>query len=272
MRLFNLHKIENELMRVDPSLAVSEEVKAKADVLVKMLRQRFRTFLKQRISSKAKRTHWSMEFARINLPVVAAVMALSGHLKSDLECLNDRDSLLITNSSCFLKCYDHANKDKEGAYLYFDTVRNVFVRSGKVAGRGFVVRGDEHLKSSKAARPSSKLYRLYPSKESVRATNRRRGHFESLLQVIAAGFDPTSEEMSSLEKDYKNGGVFVLSKGDVGQIKSSMKNLKCSDNEKFRHMLAYQMELGYDLALSPDDIVSTNPGFESVLGVISSNE
>ena len=46
VRLFNLHKIENDLMRIDPSLDVSEEVKSKADVLVKILRQRFRTFLK----------------------------------------------------------------------------------------------------------------------------------------------------------------------------------------------------------------------------------
>ena len=270
VRLFNLHK--NGVRRVDPSSDVSEEVRKKADVLVKILRQRFRTFLKQRISSKAKRSHWSVNFACNNLPVVAAVMALSGHLKSDLECLHDRDSLLITDASCFIKCNEHDYKDKEGTYLCFDTVRNVFVRSGKVAGRGFIVRGDEHLKASKAARPSSQLYRQYPSKESDRATNKRKGHFESLLQVVATGFDPNSEEIKSLQLDYKNGGVFVLTRGDVDRIKSSMKNLKCSDNEKFQHMLACLMELGYDLALSPEDIVSTNPGFESVLCVISSNE
>ena len=57
VRLFNLHTIEDEQMRVDPSLDVSEEVKATADVLVKILRQRFKTFLKQRISSKTKRSH-----------------------------------------------------------------------------------------------------------------------------------------------------------------------------------------------------------------------
>ena len=46
-----------------------------------------------------------------------------------------------------------------------------------------------------------------------------------------------------------------------------MKNLNCSAIVKFQHMLGYQMELGYDLALSPDDIVSTNPGYEAVIGV-----
>ena len=46
-----------------------------------------------------------------------------------------------------------------------------------------------------------------------------------------------------------------------------MKTLNCRANVKFQHMLAYQMELGYDLALSPNDVVSSNPGLESVLGV-----
>lgn len=87
-----------------------------------------------------------MDFTRVNLPVVTAVMVLSGYLKSNLECLNESDSLLITDSIYFLKCDDYANKDKEGAYLCFNTVCNMFVRNGKVAGRGFVVRGDEHLK------------------------------------------------------------------------------------------------------------------------------
>ena len=48
-----------------------------------------------------------------------------------------------------------------------------------------------------------------------------------------------------------------------------MKNLNCDAIAKFHHILAYQMELGYDLAISPDNNVSCSPGFESVLGVVS---
>ena len=47
---------------------------------------------------------------------------MSGHLKIDLECLNERDSLLTTDSSCFVEC--HQFPDGEGAYLYLDTVCN----------------------------------------------------------------------------------------------------------------------------------------------------
>ena len=108
--------------------------------------------------------------------------------------MKDRDSLLITDESCFLKC--EKCPDEEGAYLYFDIVRKIFVRSGKVAGRGMVVRGNEHLKAAKAAVPTSTMYRLYPSKESVRANNKRDGHFESLIQFVAAGFDIRRVNMS----------------------------------------------------------------------------
>ena len=54
-------------------LEVSEEDKAKADLLVKMLRERFHEHLKQRIKDKARRTHWSMQHK--NFAVDAALMA-----------------------------------------------------------------------------------------------------------------------------------------------------------------------------------------------------
>jgi len=59
----------------------------------------------------------------------------------------------------------------------------------------------------------------------------------------------------------------ILSKREEENIRSSMKTLNCRANVNFQHMLAYQMELGYDLALLPNDVVSSNLGFESVLGV-----
>ena len=266
MRLFGLHKREG-MLRVDPGSDVSQSMKSAANRLVAILRSRFKVFLKRRIKQKSRRNHWSMNFAFRNLPVVAAILVLSGHVKSDLECLNETDSLLVTDSSCFVKCGDWPNG--EGAYLYFDMVRLVFVRSGKVAGRGFAVRDDEHLKAAQEKRGPSTFHKLYPSKESERANCKRRGHFESLMQVVAAGFDPTSEEAGNLDKDYRNGGLLIFSKREETLIKSSMKNLNCSAKVKFIHMCAYQMELGYDLALAPGDVVSMNPGFESVLGVIS---
>ena len=72
-----------------------------------------------------------MRFAFNNLPVVAAVMVLCGHTKADISCLSGKDSLLSTDIGLYVKCCNVP--DKEGAYLYFNTVRQVFVQSGKVA-------------------------------------------------------------------------------------------------------------------------------------------
>ena len=46
VRLFNLDKRDDE-MRVDPGAEVNEDLKVKGDLLVRLLRQRFKTFLKQ---------------------------------------------------------------------------------------------------------------------------------------------------------------------------------------------------------------------------------
>ena len=72
-------------------------------------------------------------------------------------------------------------------------VRNVFVRTEKVAGRGFKVRNKEHISAAKSPMPTSTFYHLCLSKESSRVTNKRKGHFESLLQVVAVEFDPNYE-------------------------------------------------------------------------------
>ena len=119
MRLFGLHKREG-VMRVDQGSDVSQSMKSAANRLVAILRFRFKVFLKRRIKQKSRRDHWSMKFAFRNLPVVAAILVLNGHVKSDLEYLNETDSLLVTNLSCFVKCGDWP--DGEGAHLYFDMV------------------------------------------------------------------------------------------------------------------------------------------------------
>ena len=267
VRLFGL-QARSEGLRVDPGAEVSEEKKVTANKLVLILRNRFKVFLKQRIKEKARRDHWCMRFALKNLPVVAAALVLSGHVKKDVSCLNGRDSLLVTDSSCYVRCCDMP--DKEGAYLYMDTVRQVFVRSGKVAGRGFLDRHKDHLRGAKESRPLSTFYRSYPSELSSRANNTRRGHFESLVQYVAASFDRNSEEANNLDRSNERGergGVLILSVDEVHAIENSMKNLKCTRIDKFKHILAYQVEKGYDLDLAPGDVVSMNPGFESILWV-----
>jgi len=90
-------------------------------------------------------------------------MILSKHLKPDLKCLGKSECLLSSNANQFIPCL--AFPQREGAYLYFDFNRGVFIRSGKVVRRGFKSRHDEYLGASKEEKSSSHFYFMYPSKE-----------------------------------------------------------------------------------------------------------
>ncbi len=261
------------LFCLDGTAEVSEPIKVKADLALKHLNQRFKVFLKKRIP-RSKRTHWVMVISYKNLPVSAAIMALSGHLAKFLQGLNSEDCLLVNDDGCFVLC--SKEPDREGAYLYFDLVRHVFIRSGKVVGRPFPKRDDEHLIEAKKKEPTSKFYRWYPSEESERAKNLGiKGNFEThLRQVIAVGWNNDCEDLKYLDKNWDDGGILILNDKDREFIKGSMKNLNLPESQaivKFAHLLGYQVEHGYDLALPQDPRVnaSGSVGHESILGVIS---
>ncbi len=81
--------------------------------------------------------------------------------------------------------------------------------------RGFQARHDEHLVVSKEEKSSSHFYFMYPSTEGKTKDKREKlGSFEHLNQVIAAGFDPTSEAAMHVNKDCKEGGLLIMSRKD----------------------------------------------------------
>ena len=249
--------------------SISEEDKQKADELGRVLRHRYHIHVKRRVMDENKRTHWSLKLAYKNLSVCAAVMILSDHVKEDLRFLGD-SSCLLAIPRFFVQC--RSVPTKEGAYLYFDTNRFCFIRSGKVARRGFEVRGLEHFKESKQPTSSSNFYLLYPSVESERRSAApAKGNFEKLDHLVAAGFVPSSTQAQSMNKDWTEGGLLILSDEDKSKIRDAPAYKKLTEMQKFQDICAYQMEFGYDLAISLENNVSRNPGFESVLGVIVGN-
>ena len=75
------------------------------------------------------------------------------------------------------------------------------MRSGKVVRRGFIERHKEHMAESKKDKPETDFYLLYPSNQSRRSDKRELlGHFENLTQVVAAGFDASSEPAMFMSK------------------------------------------------------------------------
>jgi hypothetical protein len=106
----------------------------------------------------------------------------------------------------------------------------------------------------------------YPSTKGKRKDKRvKLGCYEHLTQVIADGFDPTSEAAMHLNKDYKEGGLLIMSKDDQRWIASCLKK-EVTAVQKNQEVIAYLFEFGCNLALSQENNVSQSPRFESNLG------
>ena len=258
---------KSKLNLVEPS----EEQKKKSDLLLDILKIRFTSHVQERIADRTKWNHWSLQWSVKNLPVVAAYMILFEHEKKDLTCIEERSSLLNRNQNFLRPEVD--TEVCEGCYIYFDTNKEIFIRSGKVTGkdRGFVSRHKEHKRAAESNSvlvADSKFYRSYPAKTSLRSGSvNRKGYFDNIIQLVAAGFDSTCTISSSkLSTDIKEGGVFALTEDDKERVKK-VKFSNRTDIEKILELVAYQFELGYDLAIGSDENVSSNPGFEKCLGV-----
>ncbi len=73
---------------------VSTAEKEKADLLLIKLHEQFQVHVKDRVKQTSKKNHWILRFAFKNLPIIAATMILSNHLKLYLKCLGESECLL----------------------------------------------------------------------------------------------------------------------------------------------------------------------------------
>jgi hypothetical protein len=179
-----------------------------------------------------------LKLAWKNSSVIASVMLLSNHLKMELKCLGEHACLLAVNTNQLIP--SGAFHNREGAYLYFDGNRGVFVRSGKVVRQGFKEQGKEHLACAKEEKSSSNFYFLYPWMYGKRRDTKRDklGCFEHLTQVIVAGFDPSSKPAKILDKNHTSGGLLIMNAEDQCCIKSSLKK-DLSSIQKHQEIIAY---------------------------------
>mmetsp|Transcript_22807 Transcript_22807/g.34556 ORF Transcript_22807/g.34556 Transcript_22807/m.34556 type:complete len:638 (+) Transcript_22807:612-2525(+) len=164
------------------------ELQSKADILVKMLRQRLKEHVKIRAISR--RDHWVWKLSRKNLALVAAYMILAGHTKSRIACIKEGGSLLSPNANKFAPC--RMQPKHEGCYLFFDYNDGVFIRSGKVTGGGVESRLMQHKSGAEAEIASSNFYDLYPSESTARSDKRdKRGFLKIYWRCLLLGLIQT---------------------------------------------------------------------------------
>ena len=92
-----------------------------------------------------------------NIIIIAAITILLDHVKRDLSCLDEGTTLLSTPRNYLL------SSNVQGAYFYYDLNNEQWIRSGKVARRGFDVRHKQPYQKSKSDSHQSKIYSRYPS-------------------------------------------------------------------------------------------------------------
>lgn len=85
--------------------------------------------------------------------------------------------------------------------------------------------------------------------------------------MFGAGFDPNCSIAESVCRCERRWCILILSELEKAKITSSKVDGRMSDIEKFHTILAYQFEIGYDLAIASGDNVSESPGFESFIGI-----
>ena len=211
--------------------------------------------------------------------MASATLVLTGHVKG-FEVLKFCHGI----NQCLLQDATHKNvfaigsaiSNLEGCYLYWDTVGNRFIRSGKVSGgargdnggRTFATRNREHKKGSELKSfqdRQSTFYTKYPSIENTSNNTELWGHFENLTQYSAFAIARMDKPIVKSICEDTNGFmqwpeqiIEKLSKGGR-TVGMDLVNAKLE-------MVAYFFELAYDLCLSHQDNVSQSPGFEKYIG------
>jgi hypothetical protein len=119
----------------------------------------------------------------------------------------------------------------------------------------------------------TKLYTSYPTRAGAAKWPQldkgiRVGYFEHLKALVALGYK-TADGQDVIK-------TFIWSAPTMTALRACKSfdngNVICSFVEKQLKLVDYVIELVYELALAPELDVSENPGFESVLGILGSND
>jgi hypothetical protein len=103
---------------------------------------------------------------------------------------------------------------------------------------------DEHFAASKKEKSSTHFCFVYSSTKGKRHDKRDKlGCFKHLTQIIAAGFDPTSEPAMHIKKVCKEGGLLIISQDDQHRILSCLKK-ELTAVKIFRKWLLTFLKLG----------------------------
>lgn len=246
---------------------VSESMVCKAKLLVSALQQRLDLHIRGRVDNK-RQHHWTLEFIRDNLPSMAAVKCLSGHIAEHLESYNIEEGLLVPPSGEVFQSISKQPSNSllgslEGSYLHYDQKKKKWIRSGKVSGLGkdacFDGRGNTHAKNARLIDQMRKhtFYQEYPE-EGVDNIGGAGGYFQYLEMFCGMAFD-RKKDVSPICSVNSHKSLFAWSDLIMRELKKKDGSLR--DNQLVA--ISYLWEMVDDLLLDRRHNVSVSPGFES---------
>ena len=159
-------------------LFVDDKMIEQSKLLMNALQQRLEFHISGRVD-KRRWYHWTLDFVRDNFAPMAATICLVGHIADDLDTYAMYERLLVLPKEDMLEDMfqiitnlpsDHALGPLEGCYLYFDTKKKKWIRSGKTGGDGeeacFHSRRKKHTNNATSLdqMKEHEFYRQYPSK------------------------------------------------------------------------------------------------------------
>ena len=226
----------------------------------------------RRIPLDVLRKHAVWTFTEDNIPAVAAIAAMSGHVVGieHLQFCSDDDCLLKSDTSCFMNIAGSVGK-LHGAYMYHDRHRNSWRRVGKAAGDGdnacFQGRHKGHMQSLRS-KTQSEFYHKFPLQDYVNPAFRdlQEGLFDKLAHCVAVAFYPQKnepgQEYRKLCRDIRKGGILTWSEHGE-RCAQCMRS--ATPQSKRAELAAYLFECVYGLMLAPKDNVSESMGYEPIM-------
>ena len=157
------------------------------------------------------------------------------------------------------------DKDDElGAYLYQDSDGTGFIRAGSAAV-GLKKQHSEHVATSKLKTKNDRLSRFYSlySHDELGKVDGQQGTFQELRQIGAVRFTSTNKARVIGMFEWDNTILTYLEQKEMHGY---------SLLEKQYRLVCYFFEKLLDLMLGLDQKISSNPGFESLIGYFNNSE
>ena len=117
---------------------INDDLMGTANRLAACIHSQLALHVVERVA-ESRRDHFTIGFARDNIPSLAAGMCLSGHIVKDIDNLRIDERLLDfpnVESGNRFKVVKGNLAQLEGCYLYFDELKFKWIRSGKTSGNG----------------------------------------------------------------------------------------------------------------------------------------